>query len=99
VKTKLVFLVLVVFLVCSCSLVKTRVSSISHHQINPQSSIYIFPGDKSIESQKFAKIIKLELRKKGFNNFTSFDKAQIVVAFSGAMLGSKTNVGTINTPV
>jgi uncharacterized protein DUF4136 len=93
------FLLLILLLVVSCSRVHTRVSSISNNEIRAGNSIFIHPGDKSIESQKIATIIKSELQTKGFHNFTTLDNADIIVGFSGAMLGSKTNTGTVNTPV
>jgi len=99
-KNVIAALVLIVSLASGCaSSVHTRVSSISHNPIKSGSTIFLLQGDGSIESKKFAKLIKIELQENGFVNFTSLENADIVVGYSGGMLGSSTHVGSTNTPV
>ena len=105
---KKVFFVLVVF-VCllfgGCSAVQTKVNSISyrHGHINPSKSFHVLPSDNSFASKKILKIIKKELKKKGYKKFTTMEKAEVVVSFSTKFLGSKTKLGiikkSIQTPV
>jgi len=93
-----VLTVFLLLLLVGCAFVQTRVSSISHQNIPFESSFYVLTGDNTIESKKIVKLIEGQLQKKMYR-LTKLDDANIIITFSAEMLGSKTKIGTKNTPI
>jgi len=94
------FLLVFIWFVAGCGppYVTTRVSSISHQPIPLKSSIYVLPGNKSIEHKKIVMMIEKQLQAKGYQ-LTKLENADIVISFSAEILGTKTTTGSYNTPI
>ena len=95
---RFISLFLLVCVFTGCAIVTTRVSSVSYHTVPSGSSVHVLPGNNSIESKKITKIIRDQLQVKGYRP-TKLEDADIIISFSAEMLGAKTKVGTISTPV
>ena len=98
-KSKVLFiLILLAWFFIGCVNVITRVSSISHKEVSPGGSFHVLPGNDSIESKKIVRIIGEQLQLKGYK-LKKLEDADIIVSFSARMVGAKTKVGSINTPI
>ena len=99
VKSKILFiLILSVWVFVGCASIVTRVSSIPHKEVPLGSSFHVLPGNDSIESKKIVRMIGEQLQLKGYK-LKKLEDADIIVSFSAEMVGAKTKVGTINTPI
>ena len=98
-KSKILFiLILLAWFLIGCVNVITRVSSISHKEVYPGGSFHVLPGNDSIESKKIVRIIGEELQLKGYKS-KKLEDADVIISFSAEMVGGKTKVGTISTPI
>ena len=98
-KSKNLFiLILLAWFLIGCVNVITRVSSISHQEVPLRSSFHVLPGNNSIESKKIVRIIGEQLQLKDYK-LKKLEDADIIVSFSARMVGAKTKVGSINTPI
>ena len=83
---------------CGPPHITTRVSSISHQPIPLKSSIYVVPGNESIENKKIVMMIEKLLQSKGYQ-LRRLENADIVISFSAEILGTKTTTGSYDTPI